>query len=556
MDSISLRVHFPQKPDGTYENEGLFNALFVLTEANKAKYRNEVEFSINTVEQIGLHTFMKPMHLIAREMEFGDSERRKMFTQGRIALPSNHYDIGYRLNVDRSFCDFSFSVPKYLYGHSVSQVARNPHPGNRQFPGYRASFYDVSNDWYDIFHEVIRDFFSSTFIDVEINLKYVELIRIDFCFNQYFNSKEECFNILPYMAQKANTGLKGKSGKNQTFQVDQVGTNSFYIAGRNAYYKIYHKGTEFESKNGDKKKLIKRNEKRKDDYRTAKELGIKMTKKYEPMFDIEGLQKEADRILRHEFRFYPRNMSYYYKYYHFRKDCPEWQREKQRYKNYKTKLSDPEKRREVDKITRILVKETDKKMLQVHRFFLDAPERIKNNGKRTPVAASDEHYTEQYLSRSFFNYMINKTFEIVEGAQISEIPDWEKLKVSAQELNRKVDHELRKNPDLLTNSLEKKLKDQKVTLTSLRKMYENVKNYGSLDRMREEGMISKASYYRWRAVFSRLNLASSWSLQPFRQDLTFSSYFESIAGYDPSAPAGNNYKIYFSQMQDKHRLLF
>jgi hypothetical protein len=572
MDSITLRVHFPIDHTGHItEHQELFNALTLMSDANKSKYKTELEFGVNSVSQVIDHFTLKPVELIAKELTYYSTEQYSHFVKGRVKLPSNHYDIGYFLNLERHFCDFSFSLPKFIYGHSVTQLLHNPHISSSSFRGWDSDLKTVTQDWYKIFHIAVRQFFDKIFIDCPINYKLVELVRIDFCFNQYFRDKNEAMYVLPLMANKANTGLRGKSGKNQNqqYKVDEVSINSFIIAGRNSYYKIYHKGTEFESVNGDKKKLIKINNDIAKRYKTTL-THFPQTKRPKPLFDVLSLQSEADRILRHEVRFFSKNMSYYFKKYVFRKNDLVWQNNKNLVSRLTSTLQNVEKAVNVSQNEKRLFKSTKKQLEQRHRFFLDADSDTKLNSIH-----GFEHYTNQFLSADLFNFLIDKFISMVHGAQVSEFPDWDKLKLAAIELNKqklkdyqfkltlpKIEHVQMTSVNAwklndVSSTKKNENKPEQLTLTSLKKIYDLVETYGSLDYLLDNNYISKRSYYRWRKTFKELNYNSSFSERKINVDTTYRSYFHSIRGFNYMTSYNTDYYYtYFSAMSEAYKKYF
>ncbi len=570
MDSITLRVHFPVDNQGLIsEHQELFNALTLMSDANRSKYKTDLEFGVNSVEQIIEHFTLKPVHLIAKELNYFATESTSHFVKGRVKLPSNHYDIGYFLNLEQYYVDFSFSLPKFIYGQSVTQLLHNPHMSARHFKGYHSSFLDNAYCWHDIFHRSVRLFFKNIFLDCPINYKLVELVRIDFCFNQYFESKDECFMMLPQMANKANTGLRGKSGKNGQYRVDEVNTNSFIIAGRNAYYKIYHKGTEFESANGDKRTLIKINNKQQKIYSEWKKMNLNIQQPPKILHHVEALQAEADKILRHEIRFFSKNMSYYFKKYVFRKNNTVWQNNMALVNRITTSMSEVEKSVKIPRQEKILFKLTKKQLEQRHRFFLDADEATKRN-----AIDGVEHYTNQFLSKTLFDFLIEKFYKTVEGSQLSELPEWDKLKLAAISWNKKKlqDHKFTKrvriqnipamssvNAWQMNEPVEaaREIKPDQIGLTTLKKLHEQIKQFGSLDAMRDINIISSRSYYRWRKFFKEINLQSSFISRPVKIDITFRTYFHQIHGLSSAIPIGSNmYDVYFSAMSSKNKDYF
>ncbi|UAY54787.1 phage/plasmid replication domain-containing protein [Arachidicoccus terrestris] len=195
----------------------------------------------------------------------------------RSVLPNNsyHYSVSFRVNSTEDFAEFNFSVPKYLYGQNVQQFISLAEQSSRVT--------------YSLLLKFLVDFFDQNFSLQRPDFSDIEISRIDLCYNQFFNSKEDALLYLDY--QKKLHQTKAKSDKNRC---RTYGTSIMYTTRRYSF-KIYHKGTEFEKH--DKRAIVKEKNKRN--------------------LDLEYFQRQADCILRYEMTFRNSQINYLFERYFY-----------------------------------------------------------------------------------------------------------------------------------------------------------------------------------------------------------------------------------------------
>ncbi len=287
---------------------------------------------------------------------------RNMRTIGTFRLSSSESDINFSVNPEAGFIDFEFSIPKYLYKHNIVQFVPQSYSKHCSVFQNRLlvkSWEHQNNILYDRFIKITKKFFSDIetlfSLNKSINMHYVELLRIDFCFNQYFDSKSEALRYLK-MQKKINNKYNSKSNaSNKPYD-----TSLAFTSKSGSYFKIYHKGTEYQQNDLKKhiklnseyfEKILKRNknvtpthfktfkeqqkyliEKAfiKDKYEKIKlpksldkKAFLKMNRHYRDnqLFDVKFLQSEADKILRYEVTYRPKQFAYKFKTKHFRREC-------------------------------------------------------------------------------------------------------------------------------------------------------------------------------------------------------------------------------------------
>lgn len=303
----------------------------------------------------------KTEHLLIRDMIIFNDEGRtkKIFAKvnGKWEVPSSYHGVTFNINPEQGYIDFQMSVPKYLYGNSLAQYVPNVHSK------YYKSHYDELNSLGSqskILHKRLIKFVKKFFQDLtyffslegDINLGFVELTRIDLCFNQYFKDRE---TALAYLENLKVLNYK-RHGKGQS-DVSGFNTSLTRMVSDGSYFKIYHKGSEYrDSAHGDFKKhtvinqkymdSLQFNEKYKPIYHQNRELISSIFEKatdgsynmpkdklkevselvnkiYKKVpFKTEFFKSEMDKVLRYEVSLKGKWLSYVYKRKVFRRNCP------------------------------------------------------------------------------------------------------------------------------------------------------------------------------------------------------------------------------------------
>jgi hypothetical protein len=314
--------------------------------------------------------------------------------------------------------------------------------------------------------------------------------------------------------------LRGKRGRKEYKETDletiQDEGTGFSSISRTSYYKVYHKGSEF--KKNDAKRLAKLNSKYISDSVSWVHDDTKRNNKN--CYDIEALQNEADLILRHELRFYPKTLSRDYKY----KILPTLD---QRYKLQFMRFQElDKKRKKLERLNGGILSPSEyteftrlSKLVNArHRWFLkdreySALEKVVPHVKK-----------RQVFSRTIMNHCINKFEKIINDVQVKEFPLWETLEQKVHEYNDQCDWW---NTKFKSISKDNK---KKISLVSVRRAYDIFERYGSLDKAFDKSVFSPATFYRYKKMFSQLGLSTSMTLRPIDIDVTFKTYFSRIRG--------------------------
>lgn len=202
---------------------------------------------------------------IRNVMQFTDERKVKevnMSINGTYRVPSSYNGITYRINESAGYIDFQMSVPKYLYGHSLAEFVPQINSDRYERDFMKAHTWNFQqkhihkrlNEFIDIF---INDICNHFQLEALLNKRYIEVRRVDLCFNQYFDSKQDALRYLEHL--KAINHNRYKSNQKAPREYN---TSLEYYSSTGAYFKIYHKGTEYSmSKDGDLKKHLEVNKK-------------------------------------------------------------------------------------------------------------------------------------------------------------------------------------------------------------------------------------------------------------------------------------------------------
>ena len=226
-------------------------------------------------------------------------------------LASSHYTIAYCIDILQDFIKFNVAIPKYCYGTNILHY--NTGPKHRDFSFFKHSSIENNlNEVYDRLLSFFDKFFIAEFGAIKIDWAFVEVNRIDLCYNQMFDSKADS---LEYFAQLQK--IRKKWSRDTSNNSRDWKTSLTYVTPKWSF-KVYHKGAEF--KKNDSKKLQALNE------------------SGQSTFDVPFYQEWADKILRYEMTFRNSYMSYLFMTRIFRQDCHLWQAGVKLYKHHKIAL--------------------------------------------------------------------------------------------------------------------------------------------------------------------------------------------------------------------------
>ena len=281
---------------------------------------------------------------------------------GKYRISSGMPHIAYTCRPQKNTIEFNFSIPKYLYGHSLAEFI--PQRGSDNYYKYASDIISSLDCQGDILYDRLMNFIEKFLCTLEeefdlshkINRERIEIKRLDMCYNQYFESKSEALAYLEMQKKIEKKGMQRNSNK-----VIYYDTSFFYQASNSSAFKVYHKGTEYKqnaveqnkhkeiNKNAMHKYYAKHedNPKFKKYYRrflhlhaksmesplTPEDFLNRQTNLHDSEFyafykktlkvmpiDMAFLKNEMDKVLRYEITMRPQFFAYHYKKYEYRKN--------------------------------------------------------------------------------------------------------------------------------------------------------------------------------------------------------------------------------------------
>lgn len=286
LDTIRLRLYgiLDTKDDTLsviqYEN-GLTNYV---TPAHNDLYRailksRKKNFSVTTVlaketrtkETMSEGDFIKMenesklnAHYQTRQkMRFVEESQVKeinMRIHGSYRVRSSFSDVSFSINENGSFIDFEFSIPKYLYGHNLAEFIPQQGSDLKFHKGEKLNSFGFQTKYlFKRLNNLIDKFFLDLckYFELEVmpDKNYIEVRRLDLCYNQYFKTRQDSLLYLNEQ-KKLHKQLNRESSKVQ----NEYDTSLAFVPTAGVYFKIYHKGSEYISRSGDLNKHIKLNQ--------------------------------------------------------------------------------------------------------------------------------------------------------------------------------------------------------------------------------------------------------------------------------------------------------
>lgn len=415
-----------------YASEGVF-----ITEGEIDEIINHKHNQINSIGQ----------YLNLKTVIYHDSNRKlNLAYRRKHKAISSSYDLLTNVCYDRDYIEWNFSIPKFLYGNNIAQFVS--HPGEHNFTKLANDYTSATRNYYERFIYFIHRFFAKNFVFDKTNWKFdfldLELNRLDYSWNCFFRSESESKVYLDYIKKIKPKGVR----ENSDVRGGLYGGT--YMIVRDGYStKVYHKGTEFKTK--DRRELLKNPD---------------ITTEY-----IDSLQELADRCLRFEITLRNQQLSYLYQTNIFRTNSKTTNamREdaKQGRKYYEIKVNNPERFRELTSPTKKFnafghhIGFSDHQKEEVNRK-IEAFKEIEalNTIRRTFVFGNDEkinffneNYTPVYrsekgeirlgekkvcLNKNIFNLWHNFFLDFVRETEVRHLPSFDSLQNKIVKHNQNV----------------------------------------------------------------------------------------------------------------------
>ena len=230
--------------------------------------------------------------MVKEWLHFADGHEISIYQRSKIELPSSHYGLVYQIK--EGYVEFSFSVPKALYGNNIAQFVTAPGAMNIGVEKHTMSF--QADSTYKRMLNMLKRFLSEVGQGAKFDWTEVEILSLDVCYNQFFDSEKDAKCYIDWQKKIWKPRVRRQGNMMRTFDTSISYVTDGYTC------KIYHKGEEY------RKHDAKRHQSINDECKEAllkksKANGIRLTKSElsrAKKFDIEALQKTANRIVRYE----------------------------------------------------------------------------------------------------------------------------------------------------------------------------------------------------------------------------------------------------------------
>jgi len=402
------------------------------------------------------------------------------FQKNKKLNNSHHYYLAYHIDTQKDYIEFNFSIPKYIFGTNILMFVN--HFNNKNFA------YHLNGEIkYNLKHAFprlkgfIKHFVNAEFGELPIRWDFVEVNRIDLCYNQVFNSKDDALRYLEYQKQ-----IKKKHAREDGDYLREYQTSIMYKTKRYSA-KIYHKGTEYE----------------KHDKREHRKINKEKGRNY---FNIEGLQRFSDKILRYEITFRSSYLSYLFRQNIFRRRCEYHQNSLEIYKEVESK------KRKNDKISE-----------RIARFKNEgAKERYRISNPYYKIEKSDQRIHKQVdalLNKGCKFMLVNsKRDQEFNSVTIPQERDHGTAKFDEQVLRECsivfydfiMQYQVKEKPMAMAVA---DLIDQynashynQLPKREMMKFYEHLLINGTFENVRDKEYYSRSTYYRYKERFKKIGI--------------------------------------------------
>lgn len=493
IDTLVLRVHNLIRHSRLVD---LINRDF------RSKYeQRSIQISRTEAQKFTEPVFADDIMMIDYFRVEGKGTHRLKYKSLEKLNTSGHYFLNAFVNKEKDFIEFNFSVPKYIYGTNVLMFV--VHPWNKGFTYHihNSLKYNLSTSYVRLIG-FIRYFFETEFPDESfLTAKYLEIHRIDLCYNQVFLNKEDAFEYLEIQKSIQRKHTRQNSNKFREYESSFMYFNDRYSL------KVYHKGTEYAKRDIKEHKKIN-------------------TLSQKQIFDIQGLRNFSDRILRYEITFRKSMLSYLFNQYIFRKNCPIHRDLMNTYKKVESIIAKNER---VSKNLKHKKKETTKeKYLEMnpfqridmndkknHKFIKNLLFKEKNFMYTVDEDVSDfnnktarySHFEPRaHFSKSLFNECAKFFLNFINEFQVYEKPAFNAV-------------------DDLIDAYNTINEDDKLPKNEMLKFYKLLETM-TFEEIKKSNLYSKSTFFRYKDRFKRIGITQN-NLMPIKtivSNITLNEY--------------------------------
>lgn len=500
IDSINLRLHGIQKYKPL--------ELYIYTLKSSKSFEN---YEMNS-QQMAAHNEQRKF------IRYFDTGRFVALTPWQTVVlsqknsPSSHYQVNFSINYYKDYFDFNFSIPKYVVGHNIYQFT--PDPLTKGFNASLNTLELIEPYVYEMLTSLCSSFFMDNF-NLEPDLRDLEIVFIDLCFNAYFTTKDDALNYFDMLKEIKKKYFRKDSNFKNNWSTSMSYTSEFKMT------RIYHKGTEY-AKN-DKQQHIKINK--------------NQNKK---IFDIDFLQNESDKIIRYEVRYMYKFMSYIFRNYQFRNSD-------NRFKKYKVLFN---RLSAIDRKGGLLnVPQHERKFYNSFKSMLQLTDRVylKNDFEDIQIYLTKQpvlfarHPTENYLyhipeklhfkrirfSKDIFHALVNDLKQTISEFTVGNFPSDKSVTLAIDGYLNTIRQYNKSRKYIFEYGTEKP--KPLPSRSKLIQLYNMMKIYTFQD-IEDRGIFPRTTWWRYRSHLKKIGITKNSMLKGVNivPDFTYSTYFNTL----------------------------
>lgn len=414
-------------------------------------------------------------------------------------LKSSHYTIAYKIDVIKNYVEINLSIPKYIFGTNILLFNR-PHTSKNFFAAKHNEIKVNLDEAHKRLFSFLNKFFATEFGSIELTPEKIEINRIDICYNQVFDSKEDALDYLNHLKK-----LRKKNARDTTnYSRGRNWKSSItYVTDRYSF-KVYHKGSEF-AKN-DAKKLT----------------DINLSGNHKFRFPTPYYQLFADKILRYEMTFRGSQLSYLYMNNVFRSDCYLWKAGVELYKKAKQAKqksfeSFMEFRKGLERDEQQLLDYTNNTISKTKHFFLAVDSRSARFDDETrphkiaPVDGKPERF-DYYapFSADLWHLATRQFLRVLDEFKLEVHQDHHSILTKADAHNKKILSDRSKLELLEISKKSDRYKELGETITiSKLKIILRMLETETFEQIADSGVFARTTWYRHRKTLEMLGLTQS-----------------------------------------------
>jgi len=429
-------------------------------------------------------------------LHFTDTNSSRMMYRSYIKTPSHNYDVTIALIQFRDYIEISFSIPKYLYGTNVMMFTKHHDEKYLIDMTEEQDLRKIFEYTFKMLSTFIRSIFDRLFPENHgIDLRDVELKRLDLCFNQVFQSEHDAKMYLMYQKMIKKKGARQLSESKQTYETSIFYSTEYYAA------KIYHKGTEY--RKHDKLKHLAANKKYGYEHFPIDDKG-----------GVLGIESVSDRILRYEISFKKSFMQYYYWRYYYRKDVESVKKKKLIHRKMTNEMVNIDRTVDLEK-KKVLLSEYRKKWTKPYEHVRRDVQRLYDFAPIFMILPSRDMIDEmsmesdfydgkhicvgrrQLFSKFLYNQMVHSFMEFYENFQVKE-------KVYFHDAMRRI-ADFNDKAEVLTSAGHKTAKMYRGSMEKINLLLQHY----SIDELKTLNILPKRTFYEWKKRLKAIGIENT-----------------------------------------------